>query len=54
MRLEMKYYILNKQQVKQDIWVNPILIRTKSLAKIKKIRSLQKKLDILLKAVKKD
>lgn len=50
----MKYYILNKQQVKQDIWVNPILIRTKSLAKIKKIRSLQKKLDILLKAVKKD
>lgn len=52
--LIMKYFLLNKQEVKKDIWINPILIKTKSLVKIKKIRALQKKLDTLLKAVKKD
>ena len=50
----MKYYLVNKQEVKENIWTNPILIRTKCLSKIKKVRTLQKKLDTLLKAVKKD
>lgn len=50
----MKYYILNRKEVKENIWTNPILIRTKSLSKIKKIRSLQKKIDSLLKSIKKD
>lgn len=50
----MKYYLLNKKEVKEDIWTHPIIVRTKSLSKIKKIRTLQKKLDSLLRAVKKD
>ncbi len=50
----MKYYLLNTQQMKDDIWQNPMLIKTKSLSKIKKIRVLQKKLDVLLKNVRKD
>ena len=50
----MKYYLLNKEEVRQNIWVNPMLIRTKCLGKIKKIRTLQKKLDVLMKAVMTD
>lgn len=50
----MKYYLLNKQEVKKNIWTNPILVRTKCLSKIKKIRTLQKKLNSLLKTVKAD
>ena len=50
----MKYYLLNKEDVRQNIWVNPILIRTKCLGKIKKVRALQKKLDSLMKTVMKD
>lgn len=50
----MKYYLLNKKEIKEDIWTHPIIVRTKSLSKIKKIRSLQKKLDYLLKQVRKD
>ena len=50
----MKYYILNRQEVKNDIWVNPIIIRTKCLSKINKIKSLRKKLKALEKAVTKD
>lgn len=50
----MKYYLLNKDEIKDNIWTNPILIRTKCLSKIKKIRTLQKKLDSLLKTVKTD
>lgn len=50
----MKYYLLNKQEVKDNIWENPILIRTKSLGKIKRIRTLQKKLDTLMKQVEKE
>lgn len=46
----MKYYILNKQQVKQDIWVNPILIRTKSLAKIKKDKKFTKEIRYFIKS----
>lgn len=50
----MKYFLLNKKEVKNDIWTNPILVRTKSLSKIKKIRTLQKKLDTLVKQVTKE
>lgn len=50
----MKYYLLNRDEVKENIWTNPILIRTKSLSKIKKIRTLQKKLNTLLKQVEKE
>lgn len=50
----MKYYLLNKEDVRQNIWVNPLLIRTKSLGKIKKVRALQKKLDSLMKVIMKD
>lgn len=50
----MKYYIINKQEVKQDIWVNPIVIRTKCLSKINKVRKLQKQLNILMKQIEKD
>lgn len=50
----MKYYLLNKDAIKHDIWTHPLLVRTKSLSKIKKIRALQKKLDALMKAVRKD
>lgn len=50
----MKYYLVNKDEIKSNIWTNPILVRTKSLSKIKKIRTLQKKLETLLKNVKKD
>lgn len=50
----MKYYLLNRDVIKEDIWINPILIKTKSISKINKIRALQKKLDSLLKTVKKD
>ena len=50
----MKYYILNRKEVKENIWTNPILIRTKSLSKIKKLKTLQKKIDSLLKSIRKD
>ena len=36
----MKYYLLNKEEVIENIWVNPILIKTKSLSKINKYRKL--------------
>lgn len=36
----MKYYLLNKEEVRKNIWVNPQLIRTKSLSKIKKYKRL--------------
>lgn len=50
----MKYFLLNKQDVKQNIWTNPILVKTKCMTKIKKLKSLQKKIDILYKTIKKD
>lgn len=36
----MKYYLLNKEEVMENIWVNPILIKTKSLSKINKYKKL--------------
>lgn len=50
----MKFYLLNKEAVKEDIWTNPILIKTKCASKINKIRTLQKKLNTLLNTVKKE
>lgn len=48
----MKFYLLNKDEVKHDIFKNPILVRTKSLAKINKLRKLKKQLALLEKQVK--
>ena len=50
----MKYFLLNKQEVKKDIFVNPQLVRTKSWGKIKKYQNLKKKLDTLYKQIEKD
>ena len=50
----MKYFLLNKQEIKDNIWTNPILVKTKCLSKIKKLKSLRKKLDQLQKQVIKD
>lgn len=50
----MKYYLLNKEECIKNINTNPILIRTRALGKIKKARALQKKLDVLMKQIRKD
>lgn len=50
----MKYYLLNRDDVKKNIWTNPLVIKTKSLGKIKKIRTLKKKLDTLMNQVQKE
>lgn len=50
----MKYYILNRDEVKHNIWANPMLVKTKCLAKINKIKSLQKQLARLQKEVEAD
>ena len=50
----MKYYLLNRDEVKKDIWVNPLVVKTKSLGKIKKIRTLKEKLDKLMVQVQKE
>ena len=47
----MKFYLMNKDEVKKNIFKNPILLRTKSLAKIVKFRKLQKQLDLLKKQI---
>lgn len=50
----MKYYLLNRDSVKKDIWVNPLVIKTKSLGKIKKARLLKEKLDKLVTQIQKE
>lgn len=50
----MKYFLLNKDEVKKDIFVNPVLVRTKSWGKIKKYQTLKKKLDTLLSQITKE
>lgn len=50
----MKYYLLNREDIKKDISTNPLMIKTKSFAKIKKLKSLQKQVDKLLQQVKKE
>ena len=50
----MKYFLLNKEEIKQDIFINPMLVRTKSWGKIKKYQNLKKKLDTLYKQIEKD
>lgn len=48
----MKYYIYNAEDCRKDIWTNPILVKTKSLSKIKQYRTLLKKLTKLEKDIK--
>jgi len=48
----MKYYIYNAKECREDIWTNPILVKTKSLSKIKQYRTLLKKLSKLEKDIK--
>ena len=43
----MKYYLLNKEECRQNIWNNPELVKTKSFAKIEKYKSLVKKIEKL-------
>lgn len=43
----MKYYILNKEEVRKNIWTNPIIMKTKSYSKIVQLRSLLSKIDKL-------
>lgn len=50
----MKYFLLNREQVKKDIFVNPELVKTKSWGKIKKYQTLKKKLDYLYKQIETD
>ena len=50
----MKYFLLNKEEIKKDIFVNPKLVRTKSWIKIKKYQALKKKLDYLYKQIETD
>lgn len=50
----MKYYLLNRQECRENINNNPKLLRTKSANKIKKLKTLQKKLDKLKKEVIKE
>jgi hypothetical protein len=50
----MKYFLLNKEEVKQDIFKNPELVKTKSWGKIKKYQTLKKKLDYLYKQIETD
>lgn len=50
----MKYYLLNRNEVKKNIWTNPMLVKTKSLSKIEKIRRLRKQLDTLTNQVVKE
>ena len=50
----MKYFLLNKEEVKKNIWNNPILVRTKCWGKIKKYQTLKRKLDYLYKQIETD
>ena len=50
----MKYFLLNRDEMKQNIWNNPELIRTKCWGKIKKYKALKKKIDLLYKQIQTD
>lgn len=50
----MKYFLLNKEEVRSNIWNNPILIKLKCWSKIKKYKTLQKKLNSLFKQIETD
>ena len=50
----MKYYLLNKQEIKDNININPIMIKTKSFVKLKKLKSLQKQVGKLFEQIKKE
>ena len=50
----MKYFLLNKNEIKHNIWTNPILIKTKAYSKIKKYRSLLLKIEKLKKEIYKE
>lgn len=43
----MKYYLLNKEEVRKNIWANPRIMKTKSYSKIKQLRSLLNKIEKL-------
>lgn len=43
----MKYYLLNKDEVRKNIWTNPVVVKTKSFSKITQLRSLLSKIDKL-------
>ena len=43
----MKYYLVNKEEIKSNVFANPIVIKTNSLPKIYRMRLLQKQLNKL-------
>jgi hypothetical protein len=47
----MKYFILNTDDVRNDIWTNPKLVKTKSMGKIKRYRALLKSVNKLYKEI---
>lgn len=50
----MKYFLLNKNEIKHNIWTNPLLIKTKAYSKIKKYRNLLSKIEKLKKEIYKE
>lgn len=50
----MKYYLLNKQDCLDNIWTNPKILKTKSFAKIEKLKRLEKQIDKLKKDIYKE
>jgi hypothetical protein len=50
----MKYYLLNKEEVRKNIWANPRIMKTKSYSKIKQLRSLLSKIEKLKASIVKE
>ena len=50
----MKYYLLNKDDIKKNIYINPQMIKTKSFSKIKRLKTLQKQLEKITNQIKKN
>lgn len=50
----MKYYLLNKEEVRKNIWANPRIMKTKSYSKIKQLRSLLTKIEKLKASIVKE
>lgn len=50
----MKYYMLNKKECRENINVNPVLVKTKSAGKIKKYQAMKKKLERMFKEIEKE
>lgn len=50
----MKYYLINKSDIKLDVFTNPIVIKTTSLPKINRIKLLQKQINKLKEDVLKE